>query len=101
MNWQAIGAVGEVFGALALVFVVVQVRHARAEMTRSIRLARTDTLLKILEDRVADVPRSELRAKVMKTLGAQTGPFHAVLMERAGVTSAEADRLFTEWMIWW
>lgn len=35
MNWEAIGATGQVFGALALIFVVVQVRHVRAEMTKA------------------------------------------------------------------
>src|SRR5262249_16561466 len=36
MNWDAVGAIGQVVGALALVFVLMQVRYARADMRRSV-----------------------------------------------------------------
>ena len=31
MNWDAIGAIGEAFGAIALFLVLAQVRHTREE----------------------------------------------------------------------
>ena len=34
--WDAIGAIGQAVSALALVFVLVQMRHAREEMRRSV-----------------------------------------------------------------
>lgn len=48
MNWDAIGAVGEVLGSIAvlatLAYLAVQVRHAREQMARSARDARSDAL---------------------------------------------------------
>ena len=40
MYWDAIGAIGQAVGALALVLVLMQVRHARDEMRRSATLTR-------------------------------------------------------------
>ena len=42
MNWDAIGAIGQAVSALALVIVIVQVRHPRAEARRSVRHSRLD-----------------------------------------------------------
>jgi hypothetical protein len=50
MNWEAIGAVGQVVSALALVIVIIQVRHARQEMQRAAVLTRS-----------AQSPRTALR----------------------------------------
>ena len=36
MNWDAIGAIGQAVSALALIVVIVQVGHARAEFARSV-----------------------------------------------------------------
>ena len=48
MNWDAIGAVGELLGSLAvlvtLAYLAVQVRHAREQMARAARDARFDAL---------------------------------------------------------
>ena len=38
----AVGAIGEAFGALALFFVLVQLRHARAEVRRSLDQSRAE-----------------------------------------------------------
>src|SRR5262245_17692248 len=40
MNWDAVAAMGQAVSAFALVFVLVQVRHAREEMQLSARLTR-------------------------------------------------------------
>jgi hypothetical protein len=44
MNWEAIGAVGELLGSLAvfvtLGYLAVQVRHARAEASRALSQGR-------------------------------------------------------------
>jgi hypothetical protein len=45
MNWEAVGAIGETIGAIALFLVLFQVRHAKHEMRRSVRSERTDSLL--------------------------------------------------------
>src|SRR5262249_5462812 len=40
MNWDAIGSIGQVVSALALLFVLMQIRHAREEMRRAAVVAR-------------------------------------------------------------
>src|SRR4029434_3540006 len=42
MNWDAIAAIGQSVSALALVFVVIQVRHARNELRRGARQDRIE-----------------------------------------------------------
>ncbi len=47
MNWDAIGAVGEILGALAvfvtLVYLAIQVRQAKEQVSRSVQQARNTT----------------------------------------------------------
>jgi len=46
MNWDAIGAAGEVLGAIAvfvtLVYLATQIRHAREESRRALSQARSE-----------------------------------------------------------
>ena len=54
MNWEAIGAVGEVLGSIAvlatLVYLAVQVRHARSEYVRSISQTRYATIREVISE---------------------------------------------------
>ena len=100
MDWNAIGAIGQAVSAVALLFVVLQVRHARVEMTRATRAARTDTLLGILQSQVSDASRTELLLRARQALGGSPGPFQSLLMERAGLTEAEAHRIQMHYTIW-
>ena len=45
MNWDAIAAIGQAVSALALVFVLLQVRDARADMRRSLLDSLSNTLI--------------------------------------------------------
>ncbi|RLA47946.1 MAG: hypothetical protein DRR06_01045 [Gammaproteobacteria bacterium] len=51
MNWEAIGAIGEILGALAVVltlgYVAVQIRHTRLEAADASRQARADNVIDI------------------------------------------------------
>lgn len=64
MNWEAIGAVGEIVGALAVVvtlfYLAQQVRHstrmARAEMTKDLYLASRSAIMDVTSsDRLAEI----------------------------------------------
>ena len=56
MNWEAIGALGELLGSLAvlitLIYVAVQVRHTRAQLHVSIQQKRYDTFRELLLEMV-------------------------------------------------
>ena len=100
MNWEAVGAIGETIGAIALFLVLFQVRHAKHEMRRSVRSERTDSLLQLLHQ-YRDPRSVELRVRVSQALGAPDTEYQSKMMERAGITREEASFMYMEYMIWW
>ena len=69
MNWEAIGAVGEILGAIAvvvtLVYLAIQVRHstaqARAGMTKDLFLATRSATLEIAANPILGQIMAEIR----------------------------------------
>lgn len=95
MNWEAMGAVSEALGAAAvfvtLIYLAVQVRHARAEVARNVTHSRTDAarhlnLALALNERIDSIAR-----KANARLGGVEYPVVSMLVERAGLTPEEAD----------
>ena len=100
MSWDAIGAVSEAFSALGLFLVLVQVRHAGAEMRRSISQSRSDAIRSSMA--LAMEPRV-LSAEVKATaaLGGHRPQFVQGLIQQTGLTEEEAQLLFYQWAIAW
>jgi hypothetical protein len=67
MNWEAIGAVGELIGSLAvlvtLVYLARQITHAREDVGRSINQSRAETVRQLLLTRATS---SHLRNAYVK-----------------------------------
>lgn len=67
MNWDAIGAIGELLGATAvlvtLVYLALQVRHARNDLRRSIQQSRTTAFRELMLERTRN---SELQNAIIK-----------------------------------
>ena len=102
MNWDAIGAVGQLLGAMVLLLVLLQVRHARDEMRRSISQSRSDGIRDLfIATRVSNERVNSLHVKVAQALGNAPSPFVTALVERAGTTIDEAHMLQWEQMAWW
>ena len=101
MNWEAIGAIGQAVSALALVFVLLQVRHAREEMRRSLNQGRAETVRQLHLTRASNSDLAGLRIKAEAALGLETNQFASELINRAGLTRSDAQRLFSEQMAWW
>jgi hypothetical protein len=101
MSWDIVGSIGEAVSAIALLFVLVQVRHARAEMRRSVSQSRADVgrelwLARARSDQLAGVlSRSEV------AFGSTSPEFVAALSERAAVTSEEASQTWAYMWAWW
>jgi len=104
MNWDAIGAVGDVLGAIAvfvtLGYLAVQVRHAREEMARATRQARADAMRQVW---LTQAGQPELAAAFAKLLAARDDsktPF-STAAAAAGLSDAQGRQLFASfWASW-
>jgi hypothetical protein len=101
MDWNAIGAIGEAFGAIALFLVLAQVRHARDEVRRSVSQGRLEAASQIAEQYIANERLNTLQNQALSALGVPPDPFSTMLMERAGMTREEAATLTWSQQVWW
>ena len=105
MNWDEVGAIGQVLGSLAvfitLGYLAIQVRHGRSDTQRSIIATRGETLRQLVMVKVTDERVLNLNLKVQTLLGAPQQPFAEQLMERTGITTEEAHLLWWEQFAWW
>ena len=88
MNWEAIGAIGQAVSALALIVVIVQVRHARAETRRSMSQGRAAAVRELCMHRSGNEHLNTANRKAFVALGGQDRPF-AKRMVDAGLTNEE------------
>jgi len=75
MNWEAIGAIGQAVSALALIVVIVQVRHARAETRRSMSQGRAAAVRELCMHRSGNEHLNTANRKAFVALGGQDRPF--------------------------
>ena len=101
MNWDAIGAIGQAVSALALVIVIVQVRHARREVQRSVTQSRGEAARELILNRVNNQWLNGLNVKANSSLGPARSQFAETLMERCGLTYEEGIALGWEQQAWW
>ncbi|MEJ2532247.1 MAG: hypothetical protein P8Y92_10640 [Halioglobus sp.] len=94
MNWDALGAIAELVGALAVVFTLVylafQVRYAKNATLDQNRLTRSTAIREIL---LATANNDDLRVSQMKNWGMEQ--YYESLAKELGITSVEASR--NEW----
>jgi hypothetical protein len=97
MNWDAIGAVGELLGSFAVLvtlgYLAIQVRHARAEARRALSQGRMEANRALL---LLDLDDQNLAARLKLEAALEDPPPSVVtlLMERGKLTEEEAWRLF-------
>ena len=105
MNWEEVGAIGQVLGSIAvfitLGYLAVQLRHARAEVKRSIITTRASMVRDQAMAAATDADLNRLNAKAAMALGSQFSPFQAELMKRTDLTADEAYRLHWEQAALW
>jgi hypothetical protein len=104
MNWDEVGAIGQVLGSIAvfitLVYLSVQTRHARSEARRAASQSNIDGTIQIHMTVATDVQLSSALVKADLNLGAQPSPFVATLMEQ-GVSQEEAYRVSFYYLAQW
>jgi hypothetical protein len=101
MNWEAIGAIGQAVSALALVIVIVQVRHARSEMQRSLVQGRSAAMRELFSSRANNTGLLRSRFVAHTEMKGPESGFVAALTQRTSLTSEEAYGLSTEEFAWW
>jgi hypothetical protein len=101
MNWDAIGAIGQAIGAFVLIAVFVQVRHARNEMRRSILEERYNAGRELYLARSSNERLLQIRSKANATLLNVPMPILQALMDKAGLTFAEAETVLWDQIAWW
>ena len=73
MNWDAIGAIGQMLGSVAvfvtLGYLAVQIKHARGEVRRSINQSRSETIRQFNMAYASDERLSSLNRKTHTLLG--------------------------------
>ena len=104
MNWDAIGAIGQVLGSVAvfvtLAYLSIQVRNQRQENRRALSHGRAQAARELLLLR-GEEKTAGLYAQADAALGAQGYPLRAALMEKTGLTSGAADHLIGLEFMWW
>src|SRR5262245_21853006 len=101
MNWDAVAAIGQAVSALALIIVIVQVRHARQEVRRSASQQRAEALGELYLTRATNERLLATRMQAELALrGAGTSDFGSALME-VGITREQSAALFHEEMAWY
>ena len=104
MNWDAIGAISEAVGSIAvfvtLGYLAIQVRHARSEAQRALSQGREQSVRELCTLN-ADERISRAATKASVALGFEPSPFTKLLMEQSGLTRDEANLLFWSHLSWW
>lgn len=101
MNWEAIGAVGQLVSALALMLVMLQIRQAREEVERNARHARTEGTRSLM---LTQASQPELAAAMERLWVHESGapqPYIAYAMT-VGLTEAQARQAYSmAWATWY
>jgi hypothetical protein len=105
MNWDAISAVGQVLGSIAvfvtLGYLAVQVRQARRELRRSISESRAQMMRDFNVARINNAALAAATRKVSAAFETPPHPFITKMMDQAHLTEAEALLLFEEQWAYW
>jgi hypothetical protein len=105
MSWEALGAIGDLVGGVAVVvtlaYLALQVRHARVEMRRAIYVQRQEAARELSLARASNLTLLEDIAAADHAFGRAPAPFVKHMSERAGLTAAAAFRLMWDEYAWW
>ena len=105
MNWEAIGAIGQMLGSVAVLvtlgYVAIQIRHSRAVLQGSITLTRAAMIRDQLMVVATDEGLGRLLGKARTAFGGLRNPFVDEVVKRAGLTVEEANRVSSYYQAFW
>jgi hypothetical protein len=104
MNWEAIAAIGQMLGSIAvfvtLGYLAIQVKHARQESRRALSQGRSEAHRDLLAQQ-RDVRVLGATMKADADLGVPPQATAAALMEQGGLTLEEAFCVISMNTAWW
>lgn len=105
MNWDAISAIGSLLGAVAvgatLLYLALEVKHARKEVQRSISQARAQTVRDLLMFRATNDNLANHYVKATLAIAGSPPSFVSAVAEKTGLKIEEASELYWEQLAWW
>ena len=105
MNWDEVGAIGQVLGSLAvfitLIYLAMQARHTQREVQRSTSRNRWDAARELYLGRVNNERLTSLNVRAQMGLEGARNPFSDALSEQLAMTYEDAMTLNWEQMAWW
>jgi len=105
MNWEEVGAIGQVLGSVAVLvtlgYLAVQVRHSRTALLGSITLTQAAMILDQSMAGASDEGLVHLIVKAETAFGGVNHPFVDEMVKRAGLTVEEARRVYGYQAAWW
>ena len=104
MNWEAIGAIGELLSAIAvlatLIYLAVQVRNTKYELRRSFLQNRDNAVRELLLEGMRNSAFVSASSKAINTVGGGRPGLEAV-KSIEGISDEEAQVLATNQVAWW
>jgi hypothetical protein len=105
MNWDAVGAIAEGLGAIAvlatLIYLSTQIREQRRAAQRAIASDRWGHLVQLWLHRASNERFGEVYMRANEALGTERSEFVRALSERTGLDTTEARLLSWEQAAWW
>ena len=104
MNWEAVGAIGQMISAFAFVLALIQIRHLQTERQLALRRERVDRFVQVNMTSANNERLMSLRAHANEVLRAGKPlehPFHAAATEELGISAADALTLQADQMARW
>ncbi|XOV86937.1 MAG: hypothetical protein ACFHX7_18480 [Pseudomonadota bacterium] len=100
MNWTALGAIGELFGGVAvlvtLIYLAIQVRNGGKELRKNSQLIRQQWLRELHMERVRNPALREVRRKLNADFG-QKNDFVETLLSQTSLSHDEAQLVLAEY----
>jgi hypothetical protein len=105
MNWEEVGAIGQVLGSIAvfvtLGYLGIQISHARAEVRRSLSQGRLEIISNLLMTRATDERLTRIVAVADAAFGRQPVVSITEVSNRSGLTRDEASAVLDYQYVFW
>jgi len=105
VNWDLIVAVADIFGSVAvfvtLVYLAVQVRHARTEMVRAVKYNRVQAARELSLARAGNERLAGIVMKANAALGMTPDGALRELIQKTGLSPTEFFLLHHDLQAWW
>jgi len=105
MNWEEIGAIGQVLGSLAvfvtLVYLSIQTRHAQRTFQRSINQSRAEGASQLFMHMFNNERFTNALSTIDKSWPRPPTPIVATLVQRGGVSESDAYMINFHSHAWW